>query len=63
MGFLIDTDTFGDLKAGLQKRGNPIDDMDLMIAATAMNHGLVLVTDKEKHFKKITGLTVVNWAR
>ncbi len=56
-------DTFGDLKAGLQKRGNPLDDMDLIIAATAMNHGLVLVTNNQKHFKRIVGLDLENWAR
>jgi tRNA(fMet)-specific endonuclease VapC len=56
-------ETFGELKSTLQKRGNPLDDMDLLIAATAMNHGLVLVTNNEKHFKKISGLDVLNWAR
>ena len=29
-------DTFGDLKASLQKKGATLDDMDLLIAATAM---------------------------
>ena len=56
-------ETFGELKAGLQKHGNPLDDMDLLIAATALNHGLVLVTNNEKHFKKINGLDVMNWSR
>jgi tRNA(fMet)-specific endonuclease VapC len=55
-------DTFGDLKAGLQKRGKPLDDMDLLIAATAMNYGLVLVTNNLKHFKRIKGLDLVNWS-
>ena len=56
-------ESFGELKANLQKRGTPLDDMDLLIAATALVHGLVLVTNNEKHFKKIRGLDVVNWAR
>jgi len=52
---------FGELKASLEKSGNIIDDMDLLIASTALTHNLVLVTNNEKHFNRISGLETENW--
>lgn len=54
-------DTFGALKADLQKNGNTIDDFDLLIASTSITHGYTLVTNNEQHFKRISGLEIVNW--
>lgn len=56
-------DTFGDIKAFLEKSGKPIDDMDLLIAATALTHNLILVTNNEKHFLNIKGLKLENWSK
>jgi tRNA(fMet)-specific endonuclease VapC len=36
--------------------------MDLMIAAHARSTGAVLVTNNEKHFRRVEGLKVENWA-
>jgi tRNA(fMet)-specific endonuclease VapC len=55
-------ETFAGLKADLQMAGAPLDDMDLLIAATALSHNLTLVTNNEKHFSRVPGLSVVNWA-
>jgi tRNA(fMet)-specific endonuclease VapC len=55
-------DTFGELKASLEKRGMILDDMALLIASTALTHNLVLVTNNEKHFRRINGLEIENWA-
>ena len=55
-------ETFGDLKATLEKAVTTLDDMDLLIASTALTHNLVLVTNNEKHFKRIQGLKIVNWS-
>ena len=52
---------FGELKASLEKSGKTIDDMDLLIASTAIVNNLILVTNNEKHFQRITGLEMVNW--
>src|SRR5262245_36728217 len=41
---------FAELKVNLHQRGTPIDDLDLLIGATALSHGLVLVTNNVKHF-------------
>ncbi|MFC1585900.1 type II toxin-antitoxin system VapC family toxin [Fibrobacterota bacterium] len=54
-------DTFGSIKASLQSRGISIDDFDLLIGATAMIMNYTVVTNNEKHFKKISGLKVDNW--
>ena len=54
---------FGQIKAQLQQRGKPLDDADLFIAAFALEQDAVLVTDNEKHFRRITGLKVKNWLR
>lgn len=52
---------FGQLKADLESVGAIIDDADLFIAACAMVHGLILVTNNMKHFKRIKGLKLENW--
>jgi tRNA(fMet)-specific endonuclease VapC len=53
--------TYGHIKAELQRTGNVIDDMDILIAATAIATDKVLVTNNEKHFKRIRGLKIENW--
>jgi len=55
------SDIFGKIKAMLEKDGKIIDDADLFIAACALNDNATLVTNNEKHFKKIKGLKVENW--
>jgi predicted nucleic acid-binding protein len=47
---------FGDLKADLGHRGQLIGDFDTLIAATALHHGLTLVTRNRRHFARIPGL-------
>lgn len=51
---------YGDLKQQLRAAGKPIPDNDLWIAATAIEHHLVLVT-RDKHFELIPGLAVETW--
>jgi len=54
---------FGMLKSKLEKTGSRLDDFDLIIAACALAHNLTLVTNNEKHFQRIEGLKLTNWAR
>ena len=56
-------ETFSAVKVTIQKIGSPIDDMDLLIASTAMTMNYTLVTNNEKHFGKIKGLKIENWSR
>ncbi len=52
---------FGLLKAELEAAGTPLADADLLIAATALEHGMALVTGNTKHFARIPGLQLENW--
>jgi tRNA(fMet)-specific endonuclease VapC len=52
---------FGDIKANLRKKGLLIEDMDLLIATTAREHDLTLVTNNASHFERIPGLRLENW--
>ena len=54
-------DTAGQLYADLRKHGQPIDDIDLLIAATALANRLVVVTHNRKHFDRIASLEVHDW--
>ena len=54
-------DTFGSLKADLSRQGKIVDDFDLLIAATALSLGYCVVSNNEKHFRKIPGLELQNW--
>ena len=52
---------FGEIRAQLLDQGQPISAIDLLIAATALVHGLTLVTHNTRHFADISGLTLVDW--
>ena len=54
-------DIFGEIKADTQKIGKPVDDMDLLIAASAIAHNMTLVTHNIKHFENIPKLQVMDW--
>lgn len=50
-----------DIYADLYKRGLLIMDADILIAATALENNLPIVTNNENHFNRITGLQILNW--
>jgi tRNA(fMet)-specific endonuclease VapC len=47
----------------LHQQGALIADADILIAASALEHGLAVVTNNEAHFTRIPGLAVENWLR
>lgn len=49
-------ETFARERAALRRQGQPIADMDLLIAATAITHDLTLVTRNTRHFRRIPSL-------
>jgi tRNA(fMet)-specific endonuclease VapC len=53
---------YADIRAKLESAGTPIGNMDLLIAAHARSAGAVLVTNNQKHFLRVPGLKVENWA-
>lgn len=50
-----------DLWAEGKRSGDPFDDADLMIAATARETSRVLVTGNTAHYTWISGLTMEDW--
>lgn len=49
---------FGQIRAHLEAAGTILADADLQIAATAIYHGLQLVTGNLRHFERVPGLVV-----
>jgi len=54
---------FGEIKAKLEQSGNRIEDMDLLIASSAMYMNMSLVTNNKNHFKRISDLNLENWEK
>lgn len=52
---------FAKTKAKLKKEGNIIADMDLMIASISMANNYELVSNNQKHFKRIPHLKLLDW--
>lgn len=52
---------YGELRADLEKRGQPIVPLDMMIAAHALSLDVPLVTNNTKEFERVKGLKLENW--
>ncbi|GHS90214.1 hypothetical protein AGMMS49957_15610 [Synergistales bacterium] len=52
---------YASLRVALTKAGKPIDNMDLMIAASALSKKYILVSNNNKHFQHIPGLEFEIW--
>ena len=50
------SENYGEIKADLERRGKPIDDFDIAIAAIAMSHKCGVITANLKHFERIKNL-------
>ena len=49
------------IRLTLEQTGKPIGPMDLLIAATTLEQGAVLVTHNVKEYRRIRGLRVEDW--
>lgn len=54
--------SFSQLKAAARKKGFAASDFDLLIAATAKAHGLIVATLNLRHFDGLPGLAVEDWS-
>lgn len=52
---------YGEIRAALEKAGNLIGPMDMLIGAHALSLGATLVTNNIKEFKRIKGLKLIDW--
>lgn len=55
------TRKYGEIRWELEKQGLSIGDMDMFIAATALEEDLILVTGNVKHFERVSELKIENW--
>ncbi len=49
---------FAQIRGQLRRQGQPIGDMDVLIAATALHHNLVLVSRNRRHFERVASLSL-----
>ena len=52
---------YGAIRARLESVGQPIGPNDLLIAATALAHDLMLVTHNAREFSRVAGLRLEDW--
>lgn len=54
-------DRYGAVRADLERRGEPIGELDQMIAAHALSVGATLVTNNVRHFARVPDLDIRPW--
>jgi tRNA(fMet)-specific endonuclease VapC len=55
------THHYARIRTELERSGKRIGNMDLLIAAHAVSHGMTVVTNNLKHFSNVPGLKVEVW--
>jgi len=58
-----DAITYAGVRSRLERAGTPIGPLDTLIASQALARRLTLVSNNEREFRRVTGLTVENWSR
>lgn len=58
-----DAVAYANIRAKLERAGTPIGPLDTLIASQAVARKLTLVSNNEREFRRVPGLTVQNWAR
>ncbi len=56
-------DVYAKVKARLRKAGQPIDDFDLLIGATAISNDLILITNNVSHLGRMQGIKIEDWTK
>ena len=51
---------FAQERGRLRAAGTPIGDFDLLIGATALRHGLTLLSNNRRHFERVQGLSILS---
>jgi tRNA(fMet)-specific endonuclease VapC len=57
----VSAEHYGPIRAELERAGTPIGPNDLLIAAAARAHGLILVSHNLREFLRVSGLRVEDW--
>jgi tRNA(fMet)-specific endonuclease VapC len=54
---------FGEIKTALVRKGKAIGPYDMLIAAHARHIGATVVTNNEREFRRVPGLSAQNWLK
>lgn len=57
----VEAEQTAQIRAVLKSQGQPIGAYDVLIAATALQHGLIMVTANQRELTRIPGLQSENW--
>ncbi len=52
---------YGQLRAELERAGQPVGAYDMMIGGHARSEGLILVSNNPREFRRMKGLRIENW--
>ncbi len=55
-------ESYGEVRAELEKAGTPIGPLDTMIAGHARSLNYTVVTNNKREFERVEGLQLENWA-
>ena len=56
-----DAIAYASVRAKLARAGTPIGPLDTLIASQAVARRLILVTNNEREFRRVPGLSIENW--
>lgn len=52
---------YGEIRFKLERKGRRLDDLDMLIGATAVYNNMVMVSSNIKHFERIPSIVLENW--
>jgi tRNA(fMet)-specific endonuclease VapC len=57
----VEAEQAAQIRAFLKSQGQPIGAYDVLIAATALQHNLLMITANPREFDRVPGLQTENW--
>lgn len=54
-------DAYGEIRADLERRGQLIGELDMLLAAYALSKNLIFVTHNTSEFQRVKGLQLEDW--
>ncbi|PSB18098.1 type II toxin-antitoxin system VapC family toxin [Phormidesmis priestleyi ULC007] len=57
----VEAEQAAQIRAALKSQGQPIGAYDVLIAATALQHSLLMITANQREFDRVLGLQTENW--
>lgn len=58
---VVEAEQAAHIRAVLKSQGQPIGAYDVLIAATALQHHLLMITANQREFDRVPGLQTENW--